>query len=290
MRYRIQNTFSHIRRTGLENLVSIIALAFFTLILTTFLFNHNSIYKDLELKETVPPLVAFINDTIIEEDAKVFANQIQNQGHILFIEYISKEENLNRAEKQFGHLGRLIKRGFSDSNPFPASLEIYVDTENVSRKSLEEISFEIESFAEIDDVNLTGYGIITDLYRQTNRITIVSITIAVLLTLLFIRAAVLKTARTRHDEIQLLKLIGATKGYVMSPFLSHGVFLGFFGILLGLVCFYLLYCIFTYQLGILEFLPYYQLTIISGSGVIVGLFAGILAHRKYRKVSNVHLE
>ena len=283
MRYKIQNIFTHIGITGLNNLLSIIALAFITLILTTFLFSHFSVYKDLELRETVPPLVAFLKDTIIEEDAKTFANQMQNQARILFIQYVSKEENLNRAEKQFGALGKLIKRAFSDSNPFPASLEIYVDSSKVSRKSLEEISFEIESFEEIEDVNLTGYGIITDLFRQRNRITIASITFAVLLTLLILRAAVFRTARFRHDEIRLLSLIGATRGFLRTPFIFHGMFLGFFGALSGLTCFYLLYCIFTYQLGVLEFIPYYQVITIICSGTIIGLFAGVFAQRKYLK-------
>ncbi len=283
MRYKFQNIFTHIGLTGLNNLLSIIALAFFTLILTTFLFNYNSVYKDLELKETVPPLVAFLKDTIIEEEAKTFANQIQNQAQILSIDYVSKEENYNRAEKQFGALGKLIKRTFSSGNPFPASLEIYVYSSYVSRKSLEEISFEIESFEEIEDVNLTGYGIITDLFRQTNRLTIASIAITVLLTLLIIRAAVFRTAHSRHDEIRLLNLIGATRGYLRTPFIFHGMFLGFIGTLSGLICFYLLYCIFTYQLGMLDFIPYYQAIIVICLGTFIGIFAGFFAHRKYIK-------
>ncbi len=283
MRYKIQNIFIHIGKTRLNNLLCILTLAFFTLVLNAFLFNHTSVYKDLELNEGVAPLVAFLNDTVIEEDAKTFANQLQKQDKILYIDFVSKEENLNRAEKQFGSLGKLIKGGFSDSNPFPASLKIFLDSSNVSRKTLEEISYEIESFAQIDDVNLTGSGILTDLFRQTTRMTIACISITVLLIILTIRAAVIKTASSRHDEIQLISLIGATRGHIRNPFLFHGLFLGFFGTLVGLSCFYLLYCAFTYQLGVLEFLPYNQLISVVCTGVFLGLFAGILANRKYTK-------
>ena len=153
----------------------------------------------------------------------------------------------------------------------------------MSRKTLEEISFDIESNAEIDDVVFTGYGIIMDLFRQTNRMTIASIAITSLLILLIIRAAVLKTARTRDEEIQLLNLIGATRVYLSIPFLIQGIYLGFFGTLLGITCFYLLYCLFIFQLGVLEYLPYYQLIAIAAAGVVIGLFAGILAQRKYIK-------
>lgn len=283
MLYKIQNFFTHIGQTGLNNLLSLIALAFFTLLLNTFLFNHSSVYKELDLKETMPSLVAFAKDTVVEADARVFANQIQKKDQILYIDYISKEENYKRSEKHFGTFGGVVKNVLPDSNSFPASLEIYVDSSESSRKKLEEIAFEIEAYDEIDDVVLPGHGILIDLFHQINQMTIVSIAIIILLILLVIRAAILKTARTRHEEIQLLGLIGATRGHLRIPFFIHGIFLGFFGTILGVASFYLLYSVFTFQLGMLEFLPYYQLIAIVVAGVIIGLFAGILAQRKYFK-------
>ena len=59
MRYQIQNVFTQIGRTGLNDLLSLIALAFFTLLLNAFLFNHTSIYKELDLKETVSSRLHF---------------------------------------------------------------------------------------------------------------------------------------------------------------------------------------------------------------------------------------
>ncbi len=281
MRYQIQNAFTHIRQKSTINLFSIIALSFLTLLLSAFLFNHSSIYRELLHRETTAPLIAFANDIVVEEDARLFANQIRKTQHILHIEYVSKEENYNRAERQFGHLGKLIKNAMSGSNPFPASLEIYVDPTNTSRKSLEKIAFELEAYDKIDDVILTGHGVLTDIFRQTNRMTIASVVITVLLSLLFIHIAVLKTGKNRHQEIQLLKLIGASRGYIRAPFILHGMFIGLSGAILGLACFYFLYCVFTFQLGVLEFLPYRQLIAIVISGTVIGMFAGIFAYRNY---------
>ncbi len=283
MRYMIQNALMHLGLTKLNNILCLLALTFFILIMNTFLFNHSSIYKELSLKETEAPLVAFANDTVVEDDARVFANQIQKNEQILYIDFITKEENLNRAEKQFGSLGKLIKNGFSGSNPFPASLEIYVSSDNLSRKTLEELAFEIEAYETIDDVIFTGHGILTDIFRQTNRMTIASIAFTVFISFLLIRAAVLKTGRTRDDEIHLINIVGATRGFIRFPFLIQGIVLGIFGPLLGITYFYLLYCIFTFQIGVLEFLPYYQLITIMVSGVIIGVFSGFSAFRKYAK-------
>lgn len=281
MRYQFQNAFTHIGQKSAINLFSIIALTFLILILSTFLFNHSSIYKQLLIRETAAPLIAFANDIVVEEDARLFANQIRKTEHIIHIEYVSKEEYLKRAEREFGHLGKVIKNAMSGSNPFPASLEIYVDPNNVSRKSLEKIAFELEAYDKIDDVVLTGHGILKDIFRQTNRLTFASIVLTILLSLLFIHTAVLKTGKNRHQEIQLLNLIGASRGYLRIPFVLHGMFIGLSGAVLGLASFYILYCVFTFQLGVLEFLPYYQLYIVVTSGTIIGMFAGILAYRNY---------
>ena len=280
MRYKIENALGHIRQSGLNNFLSLIALAFFILILTTFLFNNSSVYKELELKETTPPLLAFLNDTVVEDDARLFANQIQKNHKILYIHYISKQENFNRYEKQLGPLGRWIKDSYSGSNPFPASLEIYVDPSGVSRTSLEKIAYEIEAYDKVDDVKLTGYGVISDILRQTKRMTIACITISVLITLFVIKAAVLKTGRIRQTEIELLNLIGATQVYLKTPFLFHGMFLGLFSSIIGITSFYILYCIFTSQLGLLDFIPLYHVCAVIISGAIIGLIAGILAQRQ----------
>lgn len=283
MRYLIQNALMHLGLTKSNNTFCLLALSFLILILNTFLFNHSSLYKELSLKETEAPLVAFANDTVIEDDARVFANQIQKNEQILYIDYISKEENLNRAEKEFGPLGKLIKNGFSGSNPFPASLEIYVNTDNLSRRTLEEIALDIEAYDSIDDVVFIGHGILTDFYRRTNRITIACIAFTVFISFLLIRAAVLKTGQIRDNEIHLINIIGATRGYIRFPFLIQGLVLGLLGSVLGIASFYLLYCIFTFQIGVLEFLPYYQLISIMVAGVLIGAFSGISAFRKYAK-------
>lgn len=280
MRYKIENALGHIRQSALNNFFCLIALAFFMLILTTFLFNYSSVYKELELKDTTPPLLAFLNDTVVEDDARLFANQIQKNHKIQYIHYISKKENFNRYEKQLGPLGRWIKDSYSGSNPFPASLEIYVEPSGVSRTSLEKIAYEIESYDKVDDVKLTGNGVISDIFRQTNRMTIACIVISVVITLFVIRAAVSRTGRNRQTEIQLLNLIGATRGYLKTPFIFHGMFLGLFGSIIGVTSFYLLYVIFTFQLSLLDFIPYYQVFGVIFSGGFIGLIAGILAHRK----------
>ena len=216
MRYQLQNALHHIHNTSSINLLSLIGIAFFTVIFNTFLLNHSFVYQELEFHHTVPPLVAFLSDTVTESKGVVFANQIQKENRILTVDYVSKAESFTRAQTQFGELSRLIQDEFSRGNPFPASLEIYVDSDEL--KTLEEIAINLEAYNQIEDVSLTEHGKLTALMQQTNRMTIASGTIAMLLLFFTIYVVVLKTVRTRQEEIQLMHLIGGRTRIYQHPF------------------------------------------------------------------------
>ena len=278
MRYQLQNALLHIRNASAINLLSLLGIAFFTVILNAFLLNHSFVYQELEFHSTVPALVAFLSDTVTESKGTVFANQIQKENRIVAVYYVSKDESLTRAQTQFGKLSRLIKDEFSSGNPFPASLEIYVDSDEL--KTLEEIAINLEAYSQIEDVSLTEHGKLTTLMRQTNRVTIASSIIVVLLLFFSIYAVVLKTARTRQEEIQLMHLIGAARGYIITPFLIQGVFLGCIGTLIGIGCFYILFYIFNDQIGAMDFLPTYQLILIVIAGSLIGSLASFLSRQK----------
>lgn len=278
MRYQLQNALLHIRNASAINLLSLLGIAFFTVILNAFLLNHSFVYQELEFHSTVPPLVAFLSDTVTESKGTVFANQIQKENRIVAVYYVSKDESLTRAQTQFGKLSRLIKDEFSSGNPFPASLEIYVDSDEL--KTLEEIAINLEAYNQIEDVSLTEHGKLATLMRQTNRVTIASSTIVILLLFFTIYAVVLKTARTRQEEIQLMHLIGAARGYIITPFLIQGIFLGCIGTLIGIGCFYILFYIFNDQIGAMDFLPAYQLILIVIAGSLIGSLASLFSRQK----------
>ena len=80
-------------------------------------------------------------------------------------------------------MGVLIKEAFSETrgvNPFPASLNVYVDEELITRKTLEHIVLEIKSHDEIEDILLTGQGQLKDRLRDSERTTLAGIAATVI--------------------------------------------------------------------------------------------------------------
>ena len=284
MRYRFQNAISHIWRAGTSNIMSIVGIAFVATLLAALLLNHLSISESFEFKSHSPTLVAFLKDTVDESEGRTLLSQIEKSGDILDANYTSKAENLARGETEFRDLGILIKEAFAETkgvNPFPASLNIYVDEELTTRQTLEQIALDMKAYDEIEDVSLTGQGQLNDRLRNSERTILIGIGIATVVVWLIISSLIKKTAITRAEEITLMKLIGMPQYYLLAPFIFHGIFLGWLGTVCGLGCFYGMFYVFRSQLGAINFLNIYQLISIVAGGMLIGFLVGLTTQRKY---------
>lgn len=284
MRYRFQNAISHISRAGTSNIMSIVGIAFVATLLAALLLNHSSISESSEFKSHAPTLVAFLKDSVDEPEGRKLLSQIEKSGQILAADYTSKAENFARGETEFRDLGILIKEAFAETkgvNPFPASLNIYVDEELVTRQALEQIALDMKAYDEIEDVSLTGQGQLNDRLRNSERTVFIGMGIAVIVVWLIIGSLIKKTAAVRAEEIILMKFLGMPRHYLLSPFVFHGFFLGGLGALCGLCCFYGMFHVFRAQLGAINFLNIYQLISVVMGGMLIGLFVGFTTQRKY---------
>ena len=202
-----------------------------------------------------------------------------NQGHLLcrdlyhkpwshHIDYISKEQAQREQIKELGS----DPSEFLGFNPFPATLEIWLNANYANRDSLRIISKELRKDARISDV-----AYMEDLVDQVNynlsRISIILLVLAILLTCVSF-SLISNTVRlgiyARRFSIHTMKLVGASWGFIRRPFLYHAMGVGIIAALIAIAvlggCFYGLYVM---QPGILTVITWVELTI---TGVAVFLF------------------
>lgn len=284
MGYRLKNATSHITCAGTSSLIGIIGIGFITALLATLLLNHSFILQQSEFKNRAPTLVAFLKDTVDEVKGRTLVSQLEKNGQILAVDYTSKAEKLSRGETEFQDLGVLIKEAFAETqgvNPFPASLNVYVDEELITRKALEHIVLDIKTYDEIEDVLLTGQGQLKDQLRDSERATLVGIGVTVVVVWFIIGSIIKKTTIARTDEIHLMKMLGMFRRYLLAPFIVHGLFLGGLGALCGLGCFYGIVHVFKSQLGGIGFLTVYHTILVIVGEMLIGLLVGFVGHRKF---------
>jgi cell division transport system permease protein len=291
-----------LKRAPYQSLASFFIL-FFTLFLALFFFYLTSFfYGILSYVEAKPQVTVYFQTTTTEKDILSIKSELGKSGKTTSVKYISKNDALK------------IYRNLNQSNPLllemvsadilPASLEIYAQ----KPEYLAQIAEYLKKQPGVDEVSfqkniVDKLLVVTDVLRKISMFVflfLIVITIIVLMTTTAFKIALKK------EEIEILKLLGATNLYIRKPYLKEGIFFGFisgtvaWGIFYG-IFFYFKTFIQSYLSGINN-LPFYSLSqyhlyvwppsiefiglsfaVIVGFGMLIGLFGNWLATSKYIK-------
>jgi cell division transport system permease protein len=156
-------------------------------------------------------------------------------------DFISKDDALKSLRKQLGEKAGLLD-GLGE-NPLPASLEIVL-SRDVSGDSLPyELKTRLERIHGIDEVQYSQEWV-ERFQAIMGAVKIIGLVFGGLLFLaaLFIITNTVKlTIFSRRDEIEILKLVGATNRFVKIPFLIEGSIQGFLGGSVALIVLFLVY-------------------------------------------------
>jgi len=169
------------------------------------------------------------------------------------------------------------------ADAFPASLEVVLRDDEASSR-LEKMSVDLQKLPAVDAV---------ETYRGFSQklVTLLrgGVSAAILLAVVVLGAVVSVVSSTirlslqrRRVEVEVLKLVGATDGYVRRPFVIEGAAQGGFAALIAIVLLFVMYAIveshFDAELGTLlgmspQFLPWYVLVPLIGLGALLGAVA-----------------
>lgn len=163
------------------------------------------------------------------------------QYPVSITDFISKDDALKSLRKQLGEKAGLLD-GLGE-NPLPASLEIVL-SRDVSGDSLPyELKTRLERIHGIDEVQYSQEWV-ERFQAIMGAVKIIGLVFGGLLFLaaLFIITNTVKlTIYSRKDEIEILKLVGATNRFVKTPFLIEGSIQGFLGGSVALIVLFLVY-------------------------------------------------
>ena len=181
-------------------------------------------------------LHVYLRDDAPSNDVITLLLGLQTDPRVASVTYVSKADALTRAQQMPG-LPQLADS--TDSNPFPASLDVQV-------KRIDDVAgidAYVRNLAFVDPVYPTSYD--RDAYQRIQNV-LVGVGaggIAFLLMLGFVAVTVtvnsIKAAiHARRDEIRIMQLVGAPRWMVRSPFVVEGAITGVIaGLVAGLITF-----------------------------------------------------
>ena len=158
--------------------------------------------------------------------------------------FISKDDAMEGLRRQLGNKAGLLD-GLRE-NPLPASLEIILSRDKGGSSLPYQLKTRLEGIDIVDEVQYSQEWI-ERFQAIMEAIKIIGMVLGGLLFLaaLFIITNTIKlTIYSRRDEIEILKLVGATNRFVKIPFLIEGSIQGFLGGSVALIILFLIYMIF----------------------------------------------
>jgi cell division transport system permease protein len=298
--YFIKEALGNSKKNFSTTLGAVVTIFLSLLIIGVFMVLSLVIYQLVSEAENTLAIEIFLDDNALEADVSSLEDYVRSLPEVEAIVYVSKEESLERF-KELSYSAAITDA--LDGNPLPAKFEISLNDPEKIQQVVDQI-MAVESFTRVIDMpnnpsDSIQYGedIADKLISIAGIIRWVCLTLVILLifvALIFINNTIRLAILARRKEIAIMRLVGASNGFIRGPFLMEGALQALVGSglaigTISLVCNYLLKYI--QETGI-QWLPvdfdalslWMIYLVLLGVGLVIGLFGSIWAMRRYLKV------
>lgn len=294
--FTLKQGIKNIKRNWMFSIASVLTMAACILLFGIFYSIVNNVSSIAHKVEEEVPVTVFFDEGTTQEEMEAVAALISQRPEVARLEFESAEEAWEKVkEEYFG--GSDMADGFKDDNPLINSSNYHVYMNDINRQS--ELVAYIQSLEHVREVNQSEQAAKTlgSLNRLVSYVSIAIITVLLLISIFLISNTISVGISVRKEEIGIMKYIGATDGFVRSPFVLEGVVLGIIGAAIPLVGLYFGYSSavsyvltrFNVLAGVVEFIPVGEiyrtlLPIGLGLGIGIGLVGSFWTTRKHLKV------
>lgn len=277
--------FSSAKLSTFASVITIMLSIILISIYFLFTINSNRIIKNI--KEKVE-LEIFLEDELSNEDLIALRDKIRIIGGVKSINYISKEDAVKIFTEEFG--SEMLD--IYDYNPLPASFRINLYEEYKTIERLSKIKSQLSEMKFVNDVkfpeeNLELIESKTSGFLFINLIIMIVITIS---SVFLVSNTIRLIINSRKKIIETFKLLGATRIFVMVPFLFEGFIQGLAGSLLAIGAMYLFLSVFVSKFQASEikftFMDADIILYLILTGIVLGVLGSYFSVLKYLKIQN----
>ncbi|MEA5050534.1 MAG: permease-like cell division protein FtsX [Oscillospiraceae bacterium] len=255
--------------------------------------NVRDLFKSIENQNE---LVVYVADDADQAQIDTLGDTLGKLDHVSEVTFVSKEEALEEQKKTMGDKGYLLDN-LEDDNPLPASFRLKLD----DIQYMSDVQTKITGLPSIDSVAAPTNIAETLTGIERTMVVLGAIIIGILLiaSIVVISNTIKLTVFARRREINIMKYVGATNGFIKFPFVVEGLTIGFISAALafGVICG--VYSSLAQMLAgssvawissmsgsLVDFWDvwYYVLGGFFLSGMFIGAFGSSSAMRKYLKV------
>lgn len=281
MTYSIREALAAFRRTPLLALLSIVAIGLSLFVVGMFTVTAYNIRSALNEIEERVEVVAYLHDDATDAQIRIASAELTAVPEVLDVRYISKTEALATAVQELEE----FREVFTDLevNPLPASLQIRLQPGHRNPASVERVARSLSAYSFVEDVEFGREWIskIVSLRRIAAGATAVIGGAFAAVAAIIIATAIRIAVFARRDEISIMRLVGATDGFIRRPFLIEGLISGIAGGAVAIGLTWISFQAVSVGLIRLNWLPPSWAVAGVAAGAVFGLVSSALAVRRH---------
>jgi cell division transport system permease protein len=278
----------NLRQTWMSQIMTLLTVSLSVLIFTLFYLIYTNMLNFGEQLGDDIRLVVYLEDEPAPEMQEQLRKKITAFDEVAEIQFISRTEAYERFSEQLGNDRDVLEDMPKDF--LPPSIEV---TPLQTLRSLNQIKLFSAYLSRLPGTLKVQYGQdwLERFYNFTRLLSIVVLlsgSLLILTTIFMVAYTIRLTIMGRQDELELLKLVGATNNYIRTPFLFEGFLQGLLGSTLGLCALYALFCWITQRftgpgfLNLIEFTFFPPVTVMTIITVSI-LLCTVGSHTSMRK-------
>ena len=297
-------------KTGLQNLVrnltlAIAAIAVMVITLTIILF---SVISSATFGNTIAQITDKIDISVYLKDSVTAATRddlikkFKSLENVKSVEFISKDQALEDYKKSNQDKPDLLAAISQTDNPLPASLRIKPNDPNkieqirtfIESKEIKALQSDATSYSGPRKDAIDNIAKATRFFQTAG---LVGVVVFAMVSMLIIFNTIRMAIFNRRDELQIMRLLGASTWFIRGPFVVETIAYGLIASIISVALCYFLLVVSAGALGAssfglldIEFASnYFQdnfwriLTAQMGVGILIGAASSMIATRRYLK-------
>lgn len=233
-RYAWSNALADMWRQPLATLLTVMVIAISLTLPSLCYLVWKNVSHAAEQWYPTPQLTVYLDKVLDDDAAMRVIGQIKQEAGVEKVNYLSREEAMGEFRNWSGFGGAL---DMLEENPLPAVAIITPKLDFQSADTLKTLRDRVTAVKGVDEVRMddSWFARLAALTGLVGQVAAMIGLLMVIAVFLVIGNSIRLSIFSRRDTINVMKLIGATDGFILRPFLNGGALLGLGGAILSLL-------------------------------------------------------
>ena len=235
VRFSLRQSLQGLWRNRVMNIAATVTMILMLLMLAALVIIISGVQSGLSYVESKVEVRAELHDGLQQERVAQFEERLAAMSEVAAVSYVSKEEALAKFREDRASQGQEdITNLYTEFNPFFAYFAIELRDPRQSRELISTLEAEVDLVRTVLGQQ-SGIDKLVGLTSQLRNLGVVVLGFAGLTVLLIVINSIRMALMARSQEIEIMRLVGASDRYVRWPFILEGVFIGLAGAFITLL-------------------------------------------------------